>query len=58
MGLFWKGIKTLSYNRRNTADQIHTDAVAEMILSICKRVQSIMTVTHIGTEKYHKVIEA
>ena len=27
------------------------DAAAEMILSICKNVQSIMTVTHIRTEK-------
>ena len=34
------------------------DDAAQMILSICKRLQSIMSVTSVGTEKYHKVSQA
>ena len=36
---------------------IHT-YTTEMILSICKRLQCIMTLTNIGTKNQHKVSEA
>ena len=35
----------------------YMDGTGERILSICKYVQSVMALTHIETEKYHKISE-
>ena len=53
---YHNSVKCIVKSMKQKIVQINDDV--EKILSICRYVQSIMSVTHKGTEKYHKVSEA